>query len=121
VRLAAVSAHLGLAPRERERHAREVTDWLRSSPGHLVVGGDLNEGPDGAASRWIAGRLFDAFASAGAGPAATFPAVSPTARIDYLFVSEGVHVIRAWVADPPAGGPASDHRPIMADLEVPEA
>ncbi len=120
VRVAAVSAHLGLAPRERDRHARELTDWLRSCPGHLVLGADLNEGPEGGAVRWIAERLFDAFAVSGQGPAATFPAASPTARIDYLFVSEGVRVLRSWVADPPSGGPASDHRPVMADIEVQE-
>jgi endonuclease/exonuclease/phosphatase family metal-dependent hydrolase len=120
VRIAAISAHLGLAPRERERHAREVTDWVRASRGHVVMGADLNEGPDGSATRWIAERLFDAFAVAGRGPPGTFPAASPTARIDYLFVSDGVRVLRSWVADPPSGGPASDHRPVMADLEISE-
>jgi endonuclease/exonuclease/phosphatase family metal-dependent hydrolase len=120
VRVAAISAHLGLAPRERERHARELTDWLRSCPEHLVVGADLNEGPEGGAARWISERLFDAFVAAGKGGAATFPAAAPTARIDYVFVSEGLHVLAAWVAAPPAGGPASDHRPVMADVEVAE-
>jgi endonuclease/exonuclease/phosphatase family metal-dependent hydrolase len=120
VRVTAVSAHLGLSPRERERHARELTDRLRSFPRHVVVGADLNEGPEGSAARWMAERLFDAFTVAGRGSPATFPAASPSARIDYLFVSDGLEVLRTWVADPPAGGLASDHRPVVADLEVPE-
>jgi endonuclease/exonuclease/phosphatase family metal-dependent hydrolase len=116
MRLIAISVHLGLSSRERERHARELTDFLSGVEGPIVVGADLNEGPTGSAARWVAGRLYDAFAEAGEGSGETFPFEVPTARIDYLFASDGLGITRAWV---PAVGPVSDHRPVVADLEVP--
>jgi endonuclease/exonuclease/phosphatase family metal-dependent hydrolase len=118
--LALVSCHLGLAPRQRERHARELTDALMGGEGGLVLGVDLNEGPEAPAVRWIAERLYDAFAVAGEGPGETFPAAAPTARIDYLFVAEGFRVLRAWVATEGRAERASDHLPVVADLEFGE-
>jgi endonuclease/exonuclease/phosphatase family metal-dependent hydrolase len=116
VPLTAVAAHLGLAPRERERHARELTDFLAGMQTTVVLGVDLNEGPDDPAARWIGERYFDAFAAAGEGVGETFPSHDPAARIDYLFVSEGLRVLRSGV--PPAGA-ASDHLPVVAELELP--
>jgi endonuclease/exonuclease/phosphatase family metal-dependent hydrolase len=116
VRLTAVSVHLGLSDRERERHARELTDLLSVVEGPTVLGVDLNEGPAGAAARWIAGRFYDSFGQAGEGSGETFPAEQPTARIDFLFVSDELKVERSWVPD---SGPVSDHRPVVADAELP--
>jgi endonuclease/exonuclease/phosphatase family metal-dependent hydrolase len=48
----------------------------------------------------------------------TFPAEEPTARIDYLFVSEGVRVERAIVPPIPEVRTASDHRPLVAELTL---
>jgi endonuclease/exonuclease/phosphatase family metal-dependent hydrolase len=115
-RLTAVSVHLGLAGQERERHAIELTDLLSGLTVPVVVGADLNEAPTDPAARWISGRFFDGFAAVGVGSGATFPAGSPTARIDYLFMSDGVGIERVWVPDV-AG--ASDHRPVAADIDVP--
>jgi endonuclease/exonuclease/phosphatase family metal-dependent hydrolase len=114
-RVVAVSAHLGLSTGERRRHARELTDHVIGEGRPAILGVDLNEGPTGDAARWMAGRMFDAFARAGKGDGATFPAASPSARIDYLFVTEEVTVREASV--PPFGN-LSDHRPVVADVEV---
>jgi endonuclease/exonuclease/phosphatase family metal-dependent hydrolase len=116
--LTAVSAHLGLSPHERETHARELTDWLAGQEGPVVLGADLNEGPESPAATWLAGRVFDAFGHAGRGPGETFPARVPTARIDYLFVSEDIRPLRAWVSAAPDVVTASDHRPVIAELEL---
>lgn len=118
--LTVVSAHLGLVPRERESHARQLTDHVMGINGPLILGVDLNEGPDGPAARWVAERLFDAGAHAGVGPRETFPARGPTARIDYVFVNEPVSVGRCWVASTQASAEASDHRPVLAELDVSE-
>jgi endonuclease/exonuclease/phosphatase family metal-dependent hydrolase len=120
LRLTAVSTHLGLAPRERERHARELTDWLAGQEGPVIVGADLNEDPEGEAARWIGERLYDCFAAAGRGPGETFPAVDPSARIDYLFVSEGIRVVDCRVAGSSSAARAADHRPLIAELDLPE-
>jgi endonuclease/exonuclease/phosphatase family metal-dependent hydrolase len=79
----------------------------------VLLGGDLNEGADEPAARWIADRYWDAARDAGP----TFPAWEPRARIDYLFVSEGVGVERAWVGGERFAG-LSDHLPVLADLEL---
>jgi endonuclease/exonuclease/phosphatase family metal-dependent hydrolase len=117
-RLTAVSAHLGLGRRERERHAREVTDHLAGIDGSLILGTDLNEGPDGEAARWIAERFYDAFAHAGEGGGESFPARGPTARIDYVFTTDGFRVVGAWVQRGRLAASASDHCPVVAELEV---
>lgn len=118
VRITAVSAHLGLMDGERVRHARELTDYIASVEGPVVLGADLNEGPERPAARWISERLFDAFEAAGEGPGETFPSASPSSRIDYLFVSEHFRVLNARVASGAAAEEASDHRPLVAELEV---
>lgn len=111
-RASAAAVHLGLSRDERAEHARELTDLLAGRE-PLILGGDLNEGPDEPAVRWIADRHWDA--AAGTGP--TFPAWEPRVRIDYLFVSEGVRVERAWVGGERFAG-LSDHLPVLADLEL---
>jgi endonuclease/exonuclease/phosphatase family metal-dependent hydrolase len=111
-RLSAGAVHLGLSGEERGEHARELTDLLAGRE-PVVLGGDLNEGPEEAAARWMAARYWDVARDSGR----TFPAWEPRARIDYLFVSDGVRVERAWV-----GGERfarlSDHLPVLADLEL---
>jgi endonuclease/exonuclease/phosphatase family metal-dependent hydrolase len=115
-RLTLVALHLGLSGRERERHARHVTDVVAGVPHPVVLGGDLNEGPDGSAASWISERFWDPFADGASDPEAlTFPAREPRARIDYLFVSEGIEVERVWVGQ---ASEASDHLPVFADLRV---
>lgn len=112
MRLTAAAVHLGLSEPERHRHVEALTDTLAGEPAPVLVGGDLNEVPAGPAAAWLAERYWDAFATVGQSPGFTFPAADPRARIDYLFVSEGVTVERAWVGD--QGG--SDHLPLFADL-----
>jgi endonuclease/exonuclease/phosphatase family metal-dependent hydrolase len=112
-RIDIASVHLGLSAKERIEHARVLTDLLAGRH-WVVIGGDLNEGPESAAASWIGDRYWDVCAD-GCGP--TFPSGEPRARIDYLFVSAGIEVERAAVVrDADA---LSDHRPIVADLVVP--
>src|SRR5919109_5084395 len=90
-RATAGAVHLGLSSEERAEHARELTDLLAGRE-PVILGGDLNEAANEPAARWIGGRLWDAARDAGR----TFPSWEPRARIDYLFVSDGISVERAW-------------------------
>lgn len=119
-RVWAVATHLGLDPVERRRHAEELADEMRGIDGPLLIGGDLNESPDARAARFLARRFWDAWLLAGDVAGETFPADEPTARIDYLFVSEGVRVERAMVPPTPDARVASDHRPVVAEVTLPE-
>jgi endonuclease/exonuclease/phosphatase family metal-dependent hydrolase len=119
-RLCAISIHLGLHPRERLADAKELVDMVRDVDAPIVVGGDLNERPDGRAIGLLSERFFrDAWLLGGDADGDTFPADEPTARIDYLFVSEGIVVERVLVPPGPDAREASDHRPIVAELSLP--
>ena len=107
-----------MVPREREQHARELTDLIAGIDGPVVVGADLNEGAESPAARWIGERLYDGFLRPDGRSELTFPARVPTVRIDYLFVSDEIRPVRSWVPAGSAVGLASDHRPVLADLEV---
>lgn len=60
----------------------------------------------------------DAFARAGAGEGATFPASAPEIRIDYIFAptewAADAQVCRRW--DHPLAAAASDHLPMLAEF-----
>jgi endonuclease/exonuclease/phosphatase family metal-dependent hydrolase len=113
--LTAVSVHLGLSERERPRHAGELLAVLGGGSGSLVVAGDFNEEPDGPAMRSLAGA-FTACRASAAGEA-TFPAAEPARRIDDVLV-RAARILSCRVADSDAARRASDHRPVIADLEL---
>jgi endonuclease/exonuclease/phosphatase family metal-dependent hydrolase len=112
-RLLVAAVHLGLSGPERREHARVLTDLLVGR-GAVILGGDLNEAPDGPAASWIAERYWDVCAD-GCGP--TFPSTAARARIDYLFVSERLGAASVSVGSSDLAG-LSDHLPVIADLEV---
>jgi len=118
-RMTAVSTHLGLHPRERLHDAHEL-GGLVPHGATAVVGGDLNEKPDGRAVALLSERLGDAWLLGGDADGDTFPADGPTARIDYLFVTRGIAVERIIVPPGPDAREASDHRPLVAELTLPE-
>ena len=113
-RLWVVAVHLGLSGQERAIHAQVLTELVEGRE-PAIIGGDLNEDENGNAARLLSSRYLDACAGVTAAP--TFPSKDPRARIDYVFVSQGFRVERAWI-----GGPRfvklSDHLPVLADLSV---
>lgn len=115
-RLTAVAVHLGLSARERLDHVRRIWERIPALRAPVLLGGDLNEQPGEPAAAWLAERMWDAFEAAGEPPDDTYPADAPRARIDYLFVTEGVSVTAVRVAG--EAGDASDHLPLVADLEL---
>jgi endonuclease/exonuclease/phosphatase family metal-dependent hydrolase len=118
-RLCAVSTHLGLHPRERLADAREIGRIVADAGTPVVIGGDLNERPDGRAVGSLSERFRDAWLLGGDVDGETFPADEPTARIDYLFVSEEIAVERVIVPPGPDAREVSDHRPVVAELTLP--
>lgn len=120
-RLHAVALHLSLHPGERRRHAEDVCELVRRLRTPVVVAGDLNERPDGKAVALLGTRFRDAWLLGGDADGDTFPADQPTARIDYVFVTEGIGVERAVVPAGPDAREASDHRPVVAVVTLPES
>jgi endonuclease/exonuclease/phosphatase family metal-dependent hydrolase len=108
-----VATHLGVPADARERDARElvrIVDGVQP----VVIGGDLNDRPDGPATHLLLERFTDVFAGAGEGSGETFPATAPQHRIDYLLCSPGLTPVRAAVVPIVA----SDHLAVVADLDV---
>ncbi|WP_127573118.1 endonuclease/exonuclease/phosphatase family protein [Georgenia faecalis] len=108
-------------PTVRELQVADTLEILADDgPGaSQVLLGDFNAPPEAPELAPLWEHLTDAWDVAGEGDGYTFPAVAPDRRIDYVTVSERIRVVDAFV--PAAGLPAtgSDHRPVVADLEVP--
>ncbi|MFC4907761.1 endonuclease/exonuclease/phosphatase family protein [Actinomadura gamaensis] len=124
--LIAASTHLDLEDEPRLRHVAEILARLeRAKARHrapLVLTGDINEEPGGAAWTRLATRFKDAHAVAPEGDALTFSAADPVRRIDGVFTDKGVEVLGCGVPTAPellADYPkATDHRPVLARLEL---
>ena len=110
-----VAVHLGLDREERVRHAIHLVDALQLFPA-VVLGGDLNEGPNRPAVQFVAASYRDAFGEAGEGSGETFPAAEPRYRIDYVFCSRKLTPVRAAVVPIVA----SDHLAVVAELSDPQ-
>jgi endonuclease/exonuclease/phosphatase family metal-dependent hydrolase len=107
--LRAASVHADIYPWSARQNADVLADDLRESMGEgVVVGGDLNDTPDGDGPAAFTTRGFvDASADA-----PTFA----DRRIDYVFVDTALTPgAGARVAD----SEASDHRPMVVDLTLP--
>ncbi len=106
---------LHLPPGDQPRrvaHLDRIADrWEHHDP-QLVVG-DLNERPGGPAWRRLTVSLHDLAPDAGP----TYPAPRPRSRIDAVLGSASLRAVRAWVPDDPEVLVASDHRPVVVELE----
>jgi endonuclease/exonuclease/phosphatase family metal-dependent hydrolase len=113
------SVHFGLDADERPRHRREIVglvDRYRSEV--TILAGDINETPDMPTWQALAAEFTDAGAADGA---PTFSARNPRRRIDGVFSRGPAAVQACWVVDGPDVEVASDHRPVVVDMEVPVA
>ncbi|MFD5711989.1 endonuclease/exonuclease/phosphatase family protein [Streptomyces pharetrae] len=125
-RLGVVSCHLSLQQDERHEQGGMVLDRLAGmGVEHVVVGGDINERPDGRTFRRLAADLQDCWATAPWGGEFTSTPAAPHQRIDAIFTTKGVEVLGCGV---PLGHPgvreddlraATDHLPVLAALRVP--
>jgi len=117
-RFVVAGSHLSTAAGARPAEATRLKTALSEVDVPVVLGADLNENSAGVAWRTLAEGLTDAGAGAD-GP--TFSCSNPRDRIDALFVDPRIEVLRYEVVDTPEARRASDHFPIVADLDVPAA
>jgi endonuclease/exonuclease/phosphatase family metal-dependent hydrolase len=109
-----------LDPADGPARAQEIAHLLEAYHDQAVartpvlVGGDFNSTPDNPVLQPLgAAGLRDAWSECGAGDGLTYPADTPTKRIDYLFLGAGVHCATAEVIDTQI----SDHRPLLVTLK----
>lgn len=118
-----VSAHLGLNPAERVRHGRIIMDAVNEwGSERTIVAGDLNEEPGGPVWELCDSLLPDArprALSASPDVAVTFPSHRARRRIDSIFVPSRAVVWSFEVRAGAAVSAASDHRPVVIEVDVP--
>jgi endonuclease/exonuclease/phosphatase family metal-dependent hydrolase len=114
-----LNTHLGLDEHERLLQAEAIlSEWLQGAlaNGSTVLCGDFNAGEASPVYRRLTGEMRDAqrsFPRSG-----TFPSYFPVLRIDHVLVSPDLRVracavVRTWRARL-----ASDHLPIVAEIEA---
>lgn len=121
------STHLSRKGGDRAAQVAALADLHTGSMETGVVVGDFNAEPDAPELAAMRQRFGDAWELANErddrsgwkfwqhDEGNTHPARSPNRRIDQAWVTQGVAVAAAQVLD---GGGASDHLPLMVDLEV---
>ncbi|TYK47965.1 endonuclease/exonuclease/phosphatase family protein [Actinomadura decatromicini] len=126
-RLIAASTHLDLRDGPRLRHVREILAHLdRARARHrapVILAGDVNEEPGGPSWTLLTDRFQDAYATAPSGEEPTFSSRDPTRRIDAVFTDPEVRINGCGVPTTDEAltalyPEATDHRPLLADLEL---
>lgn len=120
-RFAVAGTHLDLDAGARLRHVGQLEAAIAAYvPAGVptIVGGDLNDRPGSAVWQALAATRRDSFAEAGTGDGLTFSATQPRKTIDGIFVDPDFRVRTARVLDTQDVRIASDHRPLLADLEL---
>jgi endonuclease/exonuclease/phosphatase family metal-dependent hydrolase len=97
--------------------AQQLLSGLKEVKGPMIVVGDFNDTPAGRAYQLMRYQFGDAWIeSRGAEEGFSYPADKPAKRIDYIFfrATDRVRTKRAWIVKTQA----SDHVPVVADLEI---
>lgn len=113
--------HFALQEENRLAHARHAVQLIAGAGAPVVIGGDLNEVATGPARSLLAQVARDP-----ADPSEwTFPARTPRRRIDALYVTEGLEVLRAQRVretehvSAERFREASDHLPTLLEVRIP--
>jgi endonuclease/exonuclease/phosphatase family metal-dependent hydrolase len=116
-----MNTHLSVSFRERRAQVQALlgAEWvvqaLQGLP--LVICGDFNSSPLSSVYRRLGRDLRDV--QWGSTPRrATWPSRLPFWRIDHMFVSRQISVLRTSVLDQALSRVASDHLPLVAELSL---
>lgn len=117
------NTHLGLRRRERMRQVGALlgSGWLNHPDcrnGNRILMGDFNAVPASRGYRQLAHAMPDAWKQAGKRPRATFPSRQPLLRLDHVFLSGNITATNVHVVSTPLSRIASDHLPVVADVEL---
>lgn len=111
-RIRSITDKLTKGYRYRAREVKILTNLIDTTRAAVVLCGDFNDTPVSYTYTQISRRLKDAFTIAGLGLGNTYNQIFPLLRIDYVFVSDEIHVleykrIKIYY---------SDHYPILIEL-----
>lgn len=124
VRLALISAHCLPVPMtplrffrailDRSAQMRQLAGWVREAGMPCILGGDLNALPYTPEYRILARDLVDCTRVVPMNSRNTRPTLGLPAQLDYIFATHDVHTRACRMVDTDL----SDHRPVVADLEI---
>jgi vancomycin resistance protein VanJ len=98
----------------RATQTRSLLDIAGHAGTPVLIAGDFNTPPRGIIYHTITSRYQDAFRVAGFGTGYTFPASLPLMRIDHIFASQNLRIVHCARIK----SPASDHLPLVADVQL---
>lgn len=99
---------------KRKVQSRHVKEEIGKSPYPVIVCGDFNDLPNSYAYNTIGKGLKNAFVEKGSGIGRTFSGISPTLRIDNIFVDPFFKVDQYTRVKKKL----SDHFPVIADISI---
>ena len=99
---------------KRGQQATTIAREIARSPYPVIVCGDFNDTPNSFAYSTIKGGLQDAFLHRGFGIGPTYISISPTLRIDYIFVDRRF-TVNHFLRIPKK---LSDHYPIEVNITL---
>ncbi len=99
---------------KRKAQSERIKEEIDKSPYSVIICGDFNDVPNSYAYNIIGKNLKNAFEEKGHGLGRTYSNISPTLRIDNIFVSPKFKVIQFVRINKKL----SDHYPIIADVEL---
>jgi endonuclease/exonuclease/phosphatase family metal-dependent hydrolase len=118
-----INTHLGLPGSDRLGQIDMLLgpDWL----GHpacrepVIIAGDFNTVPRSRVYQRLAAHLRDAQTLLGTSrQQRTYPSRAPLLRLDHVFVSRSIEVLKAQAIRTPLARIASDHLPLLVDFRV---
>jgi len=97
--------------------AEQLLSALKDVAGPLILVGDFNDVPAGGAYQLVKNQFADAWIDTRANDSGfSYPADKPAKRIDYIWLrrTDAMRPKRTWIVDTLA----SDHVPVLADVEI---
>lgn len=117
-----VNTHLGLGRGEGFRQAEQLAsaEWLGGALAEvpLILLGDFNSLPGWRAHRALAKQLCDLREHLRSGAHRTFHTRLPLLAVDHIFVNAALQPLSLRVHRDPIARGASDHYPLVAELEA---
>jgi endonuclease/exonuclease/phosphatase family metal-dependent hydrolase len=114
------NVHLGTAVLERRYQASRLSTFVSDTrlPGPRIVLGDFNEWIRGLTTSLLSRHLRSIDLRAHMRRRRTYPGVFPVLHLDHIYYLGDLEVVRAWVPRTRVSLVASDHLPLVADLEL---
>jgi endonuclease/exonuclease/phosphatase family metal-dependent hydrolase len=110
-------SHLEAPNPVRQAQVDELSTWIRDLDTPWILIGDFNATPESAEIQQLAALSHPVYRE---NPewlhTFSFPAISPSRRIDYIFFSKDFELERMEILDNQG---SSDHRPVLAKLRLP--